>query len=1043
MAHSLSPSPSPTPTRTSSRANTSFASVVTLAAWRVRRTWFLLLMVALGMIAAIVVASAVPLFLPITTTAGLRGMLREQNANIRINCDVDPLGLSSNVVQRIQQQVNPIFQQNVGNYLGGRPQLIIDSNNIDSISPLVLGEHFFHVYSTSMQEAASHITLVQGRLPRVTSNPAHGIEIMMTPDNAQALKLHVGSIMQLEMSFYTQIPDPFSFMPNTPPSGPIGAPIKARVVGLFTVNNSNLAYWQGQNFERYEVKRALSSHAFEDIVHFSLLFPLESLLGLYDGLATKYHIQTPFAISSNTLSWSYSFNPARLTAAQLDTIVGRMAHLKSIFDVRFAGAQGFFGYPYDPSNPPPFPYIVQVTLISPLLSGPGTPSILEQYRSRVAVTGIPVFLIALQILGLTLFFVSLMTDLLVERQTDTIAILRSRGASRGQVFGALMAQSVALSIVTVALGIPLAILVVLFVSQRILPTSTQDALGVISAYPLASALSAIGYAIAVVLAMLVTMSFSLGRAARMDVLSVRRSASRLTRTPLWQRLRLDIVFGVIALAGFIISLYLSSVGTPLSSTAQALVVVPLSLIAPFFFVLGCLLLSLRLLPFLLQLGARLAVRGRSATSMLALAQMARIPQQAVRMTLLLALVIAFTIFGLVFSSSQEQRVNDTAAYQVGADFRGTIPTNSPQLSVQEWTTTYETLPGVISASVGYANNAVVAGGQQALHLYVQAVDTSTYADTARWPQGASSQSLSSLMTLLTSKRAYGVSHAVVPVVVDETVSSGLAVHVGSTFHATVEDDALLINDLSCYVVGIVQHLPTPADAINRSLPADTTVTGGVLMDYQTYNAIYTQAAQNLVGKGHTSILPNTIWLRTRDDASLLVQVRAALGRGNFYLNNVQDRRAILDQLHSDPLTITLTAMLGLGMVATLLLAILGDVLASWLNARTRITNFVVLRALGTSPRQVASVLIWEQALVYSVGLLLGVAFGLLLSITIVPTLIFRNTGAQNALPPHIIIPSTLLIALLCVVAVFIIALGMMVYIVSKPSMSETLRVNED
>jgi hypothetical protein len=36
--------------------------------------------------------------------------------------------------------------------------------------------------------------------------------------------------------------------------------------------------------------------------------------------------------------------------------------------------------------------------------------------------------------GLVLFFVSMMADLLVERQLETVAILRSRGASRFQVF---------------------------------------------------------------------------------------------------------------------------------------------------------------------------------------------------------------------------------------------------------------------------------------------------------------------------------------------------------------------------------------------------------------------------------------------------------------------------------------------------------------------------------------------------------------------------------------------------------------------------------
>jgi len=51
-------------------------SVVTLALWRWRQHWFLLLMTVLGMIAAVIIACAVPLLAQTMLTAGLRGVLR-------------------------------------------------------------------------------------------------------------------------------------------------------------------------------------------------------------------------------------------------------------------------------------------------------------------------------------------------------------------------------------------------------------------------------------------------------------------------------------------------------------------------------------------------------------------------------------------------------------------------------------------------------------------------------------------------------------------------------------------------------------------------------------------------------------------------------------------------------------------------------------------------------------------------------------------------------------------------------------------------------
>jgi len=99
--------------------------------------------------------------------------------------------------------------------------------------------------------------------------------------------------------------------------------------------------------------------------------------------------------------------------------------------------------------------------------------------------------------------------------------------------------------------------------------------------------------------------------------------------------------------------------------------------------------------------------------------------------------------------------------------------------------------------------------------------------------------------------------------------------------------------------------------------------------------------------------------------------------------------------------------------------------------------------LGTSPRQVANVLTWEQGLIYSIGILLGIAFGVLLATTVVPTLIYYGLSVQISLPVQIVVPISLVFTLGAVIAVFVLALGMMVRTVSQPSMSQTLRLNED
>jgi hypothetical protein len=171
-----------------------------------------------------------------------------------------------------------------------------------------------------------------------------------------------------------------------------------------------------------------------------------------------------------------------------------------------------------------------------------------------------------------------------------------------------------------------------------------------------------------------------------------------------------------------------------------------------------------------------------------------------------------------------------------------------------------------------------------------------------------------------------------------------------------------------------------------------------------------------------------------------------------------DRREVLAGLASDPLYMNLVSVLVLGTAAAFVLALLGDLLASWLGARLRLNNFVILRALGSTPGQVVTVLTWEQGVIYLTALLLGVAFGALLSATLIPTLLLNNSPAsgplsslnvsefyvlQYILPGRLVIPPSLVAAGIVLVVVCVAALGTMVRVVTRPVPGQVLRINED
>src|SRR5579859_7339633 len=166
----------------------------------------------------------------------------------------------------------------------------------------------------------------------------------------------------------------------------------------------------------------------------------------------------------------------------------------------------------------------------------------------------------MQVIGLILYLVSIMAGLLVECQEESIAILRSRGASNWQIIGSLITQGIGLGLLALVVGPLLAMLAVYVIVRALLSSLDQGALAVISSAPAQTFLSVMGYAILALVVAMIAMSLALYRASHLNVLSLRREAARSTQRPLWQRLNLDLIAAVIALSGYAVAVYLTNVG---------------------------------------------------------------------------------------------------------------------------------------------------------------------------------------------------------------------------------------------------------------------------------------------------------------------------------------------------------------------------------------------------------------------------------------------------------------------------------------------------
>ena len=149
------------------------ASVVTLSLWRWRQQWFLLLMICMGMIAAVTIVCSIPLLSSTMQTAALRNVLRATPDSSEVSLRVQVAGLSTQSIEQTYRLVSAPLQQHVAAYMNGIPRLDFQTplTSIFSPEPPARSDRL-GIYSTLMDKAASHVILKQGRLPQTSSTDA-------------------------------------------------------------------------------------------------------------------------------------------------------------------------------------------------------------------------------------------------------------------------------------------------------------------------------------------------------------------------------------------------------------------------------------------------------------------------------------------------------------------------------------------------------------------------------------------------------------------------------------------------------------------------------------------------------------------------------------------------------------------------------------------------------------------------------------------------------------------------------------------------------
>lgn len=612
---------------------------------------------------------------------------------------------------------------------------------------------------------------------------------------------------------------------------------------------------------------------------------------------------------------------------------------------------------------------------------------LLDFRRTVQFLTLSLYVVGLPIIALVVYFISLVSGMLVSRQRNEVAMLRSRGTTTGQVIGIYLFEGLIVGVASTVVGVLL--------GERLAQVMgwTRSFLVLERRALLDTTLSWTNLRYGLV-ALAVSLLASTGpaiSAARATIVTYKQELARALRPPFWQRAYLDVLLLLPALYGYYLMRQRGTIsfleaegqaGSPFSN--------PYLFLVPVFFVFGLALLAIRLYPWMMRLLAWLANAWRGSVPVLALRHLARSARQYVGPLLLLVLTLSLAVFTASMARTLDAYTRDRCYYVVGSDFRlvemgestereqqaglggdGTDPAQEEDAEGPAWlflpVSEHLRIPGVGAAARVWEKEVtakLAAGNVKARFMGVDRID---FGQVAFFRRDYAPASFGALMNAL-----------------------------------AVRDDAVLVSrdlhDQGLEVGDRVQIQIPLGDA-----PTVRFTVGGVV---DMFPRLYPEDGPFFVGNldfifDHVgATYPYDVWLRADPHVTADAVLRGADELGVDVMR-AYDAREMTHAAQFSTERQGVFGLLSVGFVAAALLTVLGFLIYSYISFSQRYIELGVLRAIGLSMGQMAAFLAAEQLTLIVTGTAAGTGLGVLSSRLFVP--FFQVQAGEHPFTPPFIV----------------------------------------
>tara|TARA_B100000029_G_scaffold437194_1_gene452228 strand:+ start:6444 stop:9842 length:3399 start_codon:yes stop_codon:yes gene_type:complete len=289
--------------------------------------------------------------------------------------------------------------------------------------------------------------------------------------------------------------------------------------------------------------------------------------------------------------------------------------------------------------------------------------VLNTYDEKLFFTQIPLFVLLLQITGIVLYYLFMVSTMLNDRQKNEIATLRSRGATTRQLITQYALEGGVLSLIALITGPLLAAIVIS--ALGITPAFSQLSEGQflnIRISTEAFLLAGLGGLLA-----FTTLIIPLVLSTKTTIVTSKRSSARPKTAPIFLKYYLDL--GLLILLSLLIWQLTQKKGLFSENILGETSFDPILLATPALFMITVGVFFLRIFPLFLRIIAHIVDWTNNVAATVSLRALVRNPTHYSRLVLLLMFATGVGTFGATFSATLDKSYSDRANYEVGSTVR--------------------------------------------------------------------------------------------------------------------------------------------------------------------------------------------------------------------------------------------------------------------------------------------------------------------------------------------------------------------------------------